>query len=467
MKQQPRNVFGVRAEHQSIVSCSSDASNNLTRRAAHRHKGRFNIRSLAFVSGVLTLFAASPVAADDNPCTACIRDRMSGMTAQALAVGAAGILGGGIAGNVPGMIIGGTVGLVGSFVATMISVAQCAPICAQFAASRRTATVPTTPPQPQPLTGPGQTYVPVRPPGIFVPSVQDNTYVMPLGPDGRGPFISIPPVGGTHPPPHGPTHQRSTGWQQGLGGQTGVQPGCTGSQCSTGQTQQSQTQGQRRYFSQTGQGTVSTRQSGQLARGPGLARTTQQQLKGPMASRTGTSAQRTTSLTRTKGVNRSRGLTSRGRYATSSTRSARSYVRSASRSYARTGYARGISRGNKVGSARSFARTPARSFGGGYRGGGIRRSDENLKHNIQLVSRLDSGLSLYRFNYRGSDQVFVGVMAQEVLRVKPEAVIRGADGYLRVDYEQLGLRMMTWQRWMAMSGAFRQAGFAGKVSYRH
>jgi hypothetical protein len=40
-------------------------------------------------------------------------------------------------------------------------------------------------------------------------------------------------------------------------------------------------------------------------------------------------------------------------------------------------------------------------------------------------------------------------MAQEVAAVKPEAVLRGADGYLRVHYERLGLRLQTWEQWAA------------------
>jgi hypothetical protein len=38
-------------------------------------------------------------------------------------------------------------------------------------------------------------------------------------------------------------------------------------------------------------------------------------------------------------------------------------------------------------------------------------------------------------------------MAQEVETVLPEAVARGPDGYLRVNYGRLGLRMQTWEEW--------------------
>jgi hypothetical protein len=33
--------------------------------------------------------------------------------------------------------------------------------------------------------------------------------------------------------------------------------------------------------------------------------------------------------------------------------------------------------------------------------------------------------------------------------VKPDSVLRGADGYLRVDYGRLGLRLQTWDQWTA------------------
>jgi hypothetical protein len=43
-------------------------------------------------------------------------------------------------------------------------------------------------------------------------------------------------------------------------------------------------------------------------------------------------------------------------------------------------------------------------------------------------------------------------MAQEVQAVTPEAVIRGQDGYLRVDYDKLGLKFQSYDQWIA-SGA--------------
>jgi len=90
--------------------------------------------------------------------------------------------------------------------------------------------------------------------------------------------------------------------------------------------------------------------------------------------------------------------------------------------------------------------------GGGGRGGGGRRSDVALKHDIILLGRLDNGLGFYRFSYNGSDQAYVGVMAQEVQMITPEAVTRARDGYLEVFYEKLGLKFQTYEQWIA-SGA--------------
>ena len=42
-------------------------------------------------------------------------------------------------------------------------------------------------------------------------------------------------------------------------------------------------------------------------------------------------------------------------------------------------------------------------------------------------------------------------MAQEVMSVYPEAVLEGPGGYLRVDYEKLGMRMMTLDDWLKVS----------------
>ncbi len=40
-------------------------------------------------------------------------------------------------------------------------------------------------------------------------------------------------------------------------------------------------------------------------------------------------------------------------------------------------------------------------------------------------------------------------MAQEVQAVMPGAVVRGDDGYLRVHYDMLGLKFLTYKDWLA------------------
>jgi Chaperone of endosialidase len=76
-------------------------------------------------------------------------------------------------------------------------------------------------------------------------------------------------------------------------------------------------------------------------------------------------------------------------------------------------------------------------------------SDIHLKREIASVGELANGVGLYRYRYLWTDTTYVGVMAQEVAAVMPEAVQRGADGYLRVDYVRLGLRLQTWDQWVA------------------
>jgi hypothetical protein len=89
--------------------------------------------------------------------------------------------------------------------------------------------------------------------------------------------------------------------------------------------------------------------------------------------------------------------------------------------------------------------------GGGFRGGGGggRRSDIELKHDVVLLGHLANGLGYYRFSYLGGSKPYVGVIAQEVQSLVPEAVTRGRDGYLRVYYQQLGLKLRTYTDWLA------------------
>lgn len=67
---------------------------------------------------------------------------------------------------------------------------------------------------------------------------------------------------------------------------------------------------------------------------------------------------------------------------------------------------------------------------------GILASDRRLKTNIQRIGTHRLGIGIYEFDYFSGEHA-VGVMADEVKTVMPNAVIRGEDGYDRVDYSKL------------------------------
>ena len=68
-------------------------------------------------------------------------------------------------------------------------------------------------------------------------------------------------------------------------------------------------------------------------------------------------------------------------------------------------------------------------------------SDARLKTDIDQVGTTVYGLPLYQFRYKTGAARFEGVMAQDVLEVMPDAVITGEDGFYRVNYGRLGIRM--------------------------
>ena len=61
-------------------------------------------------------------------------------------------------------------------------------------------------------------------------------------------------------------------------------------------------------------------------------------------------------------------------------------------------------------------------------------SDEDLKENIIDVGRLYNGLKVYLFTYRGDTVPHIGLLAQEVVQVRPEAVSVEKNGYMKVNY---------------------------------
>jgi len=68
-------------------------------------------------------------------------------------------------------------------------------------------------------------------------------------------------------------------------------------------------------------------------------------------------------------------------------------------------------------------------------------SDIRLKSDIDRVGTAANGLPLYHYRYTGLPTVYEGVMAQDVLSYKPEAIVALPFGYMAVDYGMLGMEM--------------------------
>jgi hypothetical protein len=68
----------------------------------------------------------------------------------------------------------------------------------------------------------------------------------------------------------------------------------------------------------------------------------------------------------------------------------------------------------------------------------IAASDDRLKHGAVEVDRRRDGLGIFEFSYKGSGQRFRGVMASEVERIYPDAVM-WVDGVRHVNYSMIGV----------------------------
>lgn len=79
--------------------------------------------------------------------------------------------------------------------------------------------------------------------------------------------------------------------------------------------------------------------------------------------------------------------------------------------------------------------TPFLQVGGQLGAAAITKSDRRLKSNIRRIGTHPLGIGIYSYNIFGKPST--GVMADEVEKVKPEAVITGADGYKMVNYSML------------------------------
>jgi hypothetical protein len=86
---------------------------------------------------------------------------------------------------------------------------------------------------------------------------------------------------------------------------------------------------------------------------------------------------------------------------------------------------------------RSAAVTEGLKTGGSALAAVALGSDRNLKENIELVGK-ENGFNIYEFNYKNKPERYQGVMAQEVQKTRPDAVIM-KDGYLAVYYDKIGV----------------------------
>ncbi|MCO5130272.1 MAG: caspase family protein [Xanthobacteraceae bacterium] len=75
-------------------------------------------------------------------------------------------------------------------------------------------------------------------------------------------------------------------------------------------------------------------------------------------------------------------------------------------------------------------------------------SDIRLKSDIVPLTRTRGGFQLYRYRYIGDDTFYVGVMAQDIARQMPAAVLVADDGYLQVNYGLLGIAFLTYSDWV-------------------
>jgi hypothetical protein len=63
-------------------------------------------------------------------------------------------------------------------------------------------------------------------------------------------------------------------------------------------------------------------------------------------------------------------------------------------------------------------------------------SDRRVKEDVKKIGKLDDGTKLYKFRYKGSPLMQMGVMAQEIEKTKPEAVAE-VDGVKVVNYGKI------------------------------
>ncbi|PDT04980.1 hypothetical protein CO666_08975 [Rhizobium chutanense] len=66
-----------------------------------------------------------------------------------------------------------------------------------------------------------------------------------------------------------------------------------------------------------------------------------------------------------------------------------------------------------------------------------------MKTDIRRLGTSAEGIPVYAFRYIWGGPLFVGTMAQDLLAIRPEAVIATRSGYYMVDYGKLDIAMIS------------------------
>lgn len=91
--------------------------------------------------------------------------------------------------------------------------------------------------------------------------------------------------------------------------------------------------------------------------------------------------------------------------------------------------------GGMAGGGASYMNSTSNPTFMGMAGGML--SDRRAKKNIRRVGQTDDGLPIYTYEYKDGGPTQMGVIAQEVAEVKPEAVVPHESGMLAVDYSKI------------------------------
>ncbi|QAS82450.1 tail fiber domain-containing protein (plasmid) [Rhizobium acidisoli] len=87
--------------------------------------------------------------------------------------------------------------------------------------------------------------------------------------------------------------------------------------------------------------------------------------------------------------------------------------------------------------------------------GGWDGSDRRLKTQVRRIGTSPSGIPIYAFRYVWGGPLFIGTVAQDLLLIRPDAVMQTASGYYMVNYADLDIDMVSLEEGisLATSGA--------------